>query len=325
MKHEGKKILSLLLMLVIVLGLSATAYADSLVGTVVTMGDSFTLNNEWVEYFPYYTEQETVSPTLTSIFYDTTFNVWYLGFNVGWGYGVAGPTTPTPSGFKFVSGDGQSEATAYRLALFYDYTVTYKPGDEATGTEQTVTVSKNEQGTYTHPIQKYEDSFTAPEGKRFDHWDDGKGHTYKYGDTIDPVTEDITLTAIWVDEPKPDSGSGGGSGSFVDLVFNIPGADDSWEYIGGGYVPQRAYRVSLAPMQGGSAALGLTTGDSGTSLNVYPNSTVYVFPNAEQGYVLDKIVWSLIDGSASYDITEAKNFVMPAMDVVVYVTFRPVG
>ena len=34
---------------------------------------------------------------------------------------------------------------------------------------------------------------------------------------------------------------------------------------------------------------------------------------------------SLIDGSASYDITEAKNFVMPAMDVVVYVTFRPVG
>ena len=34
---------------------------------------------------------------------------------------------------------------------------------------------------------------------------------------------------------------------------------------------------------------------------------------------------SLIDGSASYDITEAKNFVMPAMGAVVYVTFKPVG
>ena len=60
-------------------------------------------------------------------------------------------------------------------------------------------------------------------------------------------------------------------------------------------------------------------------MNVYPSTTVYVFPNAEQGYTLDKIVWSLIDGSASYDITEAKTFVMPAMDVVVYVTFKPVG
>jgi len=323
MKQRGLKFLSLLLMLVIVLGLSATAYADSLVGTVVTKGDSFTLNNEWVEYFPYYTEQEPVSPTLTSISYDTTYNVWYFGFN-GWGYGVAGPTTPTPIGFKFVSGDGQSEATAYRLALFYGYTVTYKPGDEATGTEQTVTVSKNEQGTYTHPIQKYEDSFTAPAGKRFDHWQGSDGKTYKYGDTA-TLTGDLTLTAQWKKSGSDGGDSEGGGSGLADLVFNIPGADDSWEYVGGGYAPQQAYRVSLAPMQGGSAALGLTTGDSGAALNVYPTSAVYVFPNAEQGYVLDKIVWSLIDGSASYDITEAKNFVMPAMDVVVYVTFKPIG
>ncbi len=41
------------------------------------------------------------------------------------------------------------------------------------------------------------------------------------------------------------------------------------------------------------------------------------------GYVLASIVWTLIDGSASYDITEAQNFVMPGMDVVVYVTFTP--
>jgi hypothetical protein len=37
------------------------------------------------------------------------------------------------------------------------------------------------------------------------------------------------------------------------------------------------------------------------------------------------IVWSMIDGSASYDITETQTFVMPAMDAVVYVTFQPVA
>ena len=78
-------------------------------------------------------------------------------------------------------------------------------------------------------------------------------------------------------------------------------------------------------MQGGSAAFGLMTGESGTQLSVYPTTTVYVFPNADPGYRLASIVWSLIDGSASYDITQAQNFVMPAMDVVVYVTFQPVG
>ena len=140
------------------------------------------------------------------------------------------------------------------------------------------------------------------------------------------VDKNLTLTAQWK-KSGTDGGShhGGGSGGGVDLVFNIPGADNTWEYAPG-YAPQQAYRVSLAPMQGGSAALGLTTGESTeTAMNVYPTTTVYVFPNAEQGYVLDKIVWSLIDGSASYDITEAKTFVMPAMDVVVYVTFKPAG
>ena len=204
------------------------------------------------------------------------------------------------------------------------FTVTYVHG-EGTGEDQTFNAIDNGQGGYKHDIEKCEDNFTAPEGKHFDHWDDGKGRTYKYGDTINPVTEDITLTAQW---KKSGSDGGdrrdGGSGGGFDLVFNIPGEDNSWEYVGG-YAPQQAYRVSLAPMQGGSAALGLTTGDSGTQMNVYPSTTVYVFPNAEQGYTLDKIVWSLIDGSASYDITEAKNFVMPAMDVVVYVTFKPVG
>jgi len=196
------------------------------------------------------------------------------------------------------------------------YTVTLRPNG-GSGEDMVSTVDPND--IYELPICNY----NPPEGKTFTGWKLRQdGNTYKPGQKF-TVTSALDFDAQW-GEPVPGGDSDGGSGSGFDLVFNIPGADNSWEYVGG-YAPQQAYRVSLAPMQGGSAALGLTTGESGTALNVYPTSAVYVFPNADPGYTLDKIVWSLIDGSASYDITEAKNFVMPAMDVVVYVTFRPVG
>ena len=203
------------------------------------------------------------------------------------------------------------------------YTVTYD-ANGGSGEMKPTKVSKNDEGKYIYKVESC--GFTAPEGETFDYWLGSDGKTYRPGPEVE-ISGDITLKAQWKEEKKPDGGekktSGGGSG--FDLVFNIPGEDNSWEYVGGGYAPQQAYRVSLAPMQGGSAALGLTTGESGVQMNVYPTTTVYVFPNAAQGYVLDKIVWSLIDGSASYDITEAKNFVMPAMDVVVYVTFQPLA
>ena len=203
------------------------------------------------------------------------------------------------------------------------YTVTYD-ANGGSGEMEPTKVSKNDEGKYIYKVESC--GFTAPEGKTFDFWQGSDDKEYRVGGEYE-LTGDIILTAQWKEEKKPDGGekkTSGGSGGF-DLVFNIPGADNSWEYVGGGYAPQQAYRVSLAPMQGGSAALGLTTGESGVQMNVYPTTTVYVFPNAAQGYVLDKIVWSLIDGSASYDITEAKNFVMPAMDVVVYVTFQPLA
>ena len=201
------------------------------------------------------------------------------------------------------------------------FTVTYD-ANGGSGEMEPTKVSKNDEGKYIYKVESC--GFTAPEGETFDYWLGSDGKTYRPGPEVE-INSNLTLTAQWKDEEKPDGGEKktGGSGSGFDLVFNIPGEDNSWGY-GGGYAPQQAYRVSLAPMQGGSAALGLTTGESTeTAMNVYPTTTVYVFPNAEQGYVLDKIVWSLIDGSASYDITEAKNFVMPAMDVVVYVTFKP--
>ena len=221
------------------------------------------------------------------------------------------PTTPTPK---------PSDPTPTPQPAANKYTVTYEANN---GSGETRVQGPYEAGT-SYTVEGC--SFAAPEGKVFDCWKGSDGKTYKVGSPV-VLNANLTLTAQWKDEEKKDGGekkTSGGSGD-ADIVFNIPGVDNSWEYVGG-YAPQQAYRVSLAPMQGGSAALGLTTGESSTTaLNVYPTTTVYVFPNAEQGYTLDKIVWSLIDGSASYDITEVKNFVMPAMDVVVYVTFRPVG
>ena len=201
------------------------------------------------------------------------------------------------------------------------YTVTYD-ANGGSGEMKPTKVSKNDEGKYIYKVESC--GFTAPEGETFAYWLGSDGKTYRPGPEVE-ISANLTLTAQWKKSGSDGGDSDGGSGGGFDLVFNIPGADNSWEYVGGYVAPQQAYRVSLAPMQGGSAAIGLTTGESGVQMNVYPTTTVYVFPNAAQGYVLDKIVWSLIDGSASYDITEAKNFVMPAMDVVVYVTFQPLA
>ena len=161
--------------------------------------------------------------------------------------------------------------------------------------------------------------FAAPDGMKFVDWL-VKGTTTHYteGTKINSVSGNLELVAQW--ESVNNGGSQGG-----DVVFygGFGGGDESWS---GGYVTgQRAWRVSLAPMQGGSAALVLNTGESGEALNVYPQTTVRVVPSPAPGYKLASIVWSLIDGSASYDITQSQTFVAPAMDVVVHVTFASVG
>ena len=164
--------------------------------------------------------------------------------------------------------------------------------------------------------------FTPPAGKQFKAWQLGSTE-FAPGDTI-KVDSNAEFVALWKDdEGSGESGHGGITGDIVFIGGGYGGAD---EWYDGGYAPQRAWKVKLAPMVNGSAALGIMTGESTTTdMNVYPTTTIYVFPNANPGFVLDKIIWSYIDGTASYDITEAKNFVMPAMDVVVYVTFKPLA
>ncbi len=190
------------------------------------------------------------------------------------------------------------------------YTVTYRPGEGsyAGGDLPTGKAVKGADDKFTYKIEGYDK------------------HTYKTGDTI-TVTEDITLTAVWEKKSQesgtqPQRRGGGLSGDLV--FFGGSGVDNSWEYIGGG-VPQRAYRLSFAPMQGGSAYFLLNSGENGETMNVYPQTTVRVVPTPAPGSRLASIVWSMIDGSASYDITESQTFVMPAMDAVVYVTFQPVA
>ena len=183
------------------------------------------------------------------------------------------------------------------------FTVSFHPNG-GSGTMEPVTVPADT--VYTLPAC----AFTPPPGQEFDCWYLGTTR-FAPGDQI-KVDCDAEFVALW-----KSAESGFGDESWY-------GGEDSGGWGGGYDVPQRAWKVSLAPMQGGKAALGLTTGEStATEMNVYPQSSVYVFPNPDPGYELDKIIWSMIDGSASYDITEAKNFVMPAADVVVHVTFKP--
>ena len=249
---------------------------------------------------------------------------------VAWGttpvYTGQTPTRPNENGYQysFVGWSPEPEPvtqdTIY-VAVFSaapiqtTYKVSFAPNGGG-GVMNPVEVPANT--SYTLPAC----GFTPPAGMQFKAWMLGSTE-FAPGDTI-KVDSNAEFVAIWKDDDgSGESGHGGITGDIVFIGGGYGGAD---EWYDGGYAPQRAWKVKLAPMVNGSAALGIMTGESTTTeMNVYPTTTIYVFPNANPGFVLDKIIWSYIDGTASYDITESRNFVMPAMDVVVYVTFKPVG
>ena len=113
--------------------------------------------------------------------------------------------------------------------------------------------------------------------------------------------------------------------SFQAVPEDTGGGGGDW---GGGYyvAPRQAYRLILSqPIEHGSAVLAVSNGKTTTEMGVYANSRVEVYITPDDGYTLDKIIWSTLDGSSSYDITEAKSFAMPAMNVKVTVTFRPIA
>ena len=349
MKHKTGKTLALLLALALLVGLlpsmSITAYAlelserfDTTTSETTYTGDHFTITTVSADYDGIYCR--AASPVriearngdmitrveLTIGSYGGLDRVRYLTAD----HGTLSYTTDADGAvISFVNVNSTSIEISSSVSTFLQfssvvvyyyvadsYTVTYDPG-EGSGTMNPTTVARTPEGKYPYVVESC--GFTAPQGKMFDCWKGSDGVSYTPGAPVE-LTGNLTLTAQW----KDDGSSGSGIGA--DIVFNIPGMDYSWEYVGGGYaVPQRAYRVSFAPMQGGSAYFALNSGETGETMNVYPQTTVWVRPTPAPGYRLASIVWSMIDGSASYDITQAQNFVMPAMDVVVYVTFQPVG
>ena len=350
MKYKKGKTLALLLVLALLVGLlpgmGITAYAlelsegfDTTTSETTYTGDHFTIttvradddgiycragspvrieaNNgdtiSWVElgisYYGGYGRAQNLSSDHGTLSYETDEDRAVISF-----------VNVNSSSIEISSSDYNYLQFGYVVVHYSvadSYTVTYDPG-RGSGTMNPTTVRRTDEGKYPYTVENC--GFTAPRGEKFDCWMGSDGVRYKPGAPVE-LTGDLTLTAMW-----KNGGSSGGSGIGADIVFNIPGMDYSWEYVGGGYVaPQRAYRVSFAPMQGGSAYFMLNSGETGETMNVYPQTTVRVVPTPAPGYRLASIVWSMIDGSASYDITEAQNFVMPAMDVVVYVIFQPVG
>lgn len=350
MKHQTRKTLALLLALALLVGLlpgmGITAYAlelsesfDTTTSSKVYTGDHFTITSVRADDDGIYCRADSplrVEATdgnkiarvdLTISYYGGYDRVQYLTAD----HGTLSYTTDADDAvisFDNVNSTSMEISTSINkylqfgyVVVYYSvadsYTVTYDPG-RGSGTMDPTTVRRTEEGKYPYIVESC--GFTAPSGTTFDCWLGSDGVRYKPGAPVE-LTGDLTLTAQWKDD-----GSGSGYGIGADIVFNIPGMDNSWEYVGGGYAaPQRAYRVSFAPMQGGSAYFMLNSGETGETMNVYPQTTVRVVPMPAPGYRLASIVWSMIDGSASYDITEAQNFVMPAMDVVVYVIFQPVG
>ena len=111
--------------------------------------------------------------------------------------------------------------------------------------------------------------------------------------------------------------AGSGGGYYFDF-----GGGDPWY---GGYTGAQAYRLRVAPTEHGSVVVAVANGQTSTEMYVYPQTAVSVYAAADPGYALDSIVWSLDSGEAAYDITQAGAFVMPAMDVTVRVSFRPIG
>ena len=259
------------------------------------------------------TQSVTAGQAMTTVYYTATTGNHFAAFADITNNGIT--ATRTSDTVVTVSGTPTANATITvpNATAVPTFTVTYI-ANNGTGETKVYTPAVGQ----THNVEGQ--LFPAPQDKEFNNWLGDDGNTYLQGAQINT---NRTLTAQWKDKSQG-GGSHGGNGSGADIVFNIPGVGDGWEYVGG-YAPQRAYRVSFAPMQGGSAYFALNSGETGETMNVYPQTTVWVRPTPAPGYRLASIVWSMIDGSASYDITQAQNFVMPAMDVVVYVTFQPVG
>ena len=91
----------------------------SLVGTVIKIGDTLTLNYDYIECVPNIPLNVSGSYKLINI--EKRNNGWGFQFENKDVFLVGDPEAPEPSGFYVASGDGKEATTPYKLALYYEY------------------------------------------------------------------------------------------------------------------------------------------------------------------------------------------------------------
>ena len=97
---------------------AASAEDGPLVGTVIKVGDTLTLDGDYIECMPGVSDQETDSFKLEKMEYDNYFNGWGAIFEESFAFLIAGDETPEPDGF-YVSGGNGTQSHPYTLALHY--------------------------------------------------------------------------------------------------------------------------------------------------------------------------------------------------------------
>ena len=89
-----------------------------LVGTVIKIGDTLTLDGDYFEYAPGLKTSTTADLELYQISYNEDFNAWLFAFTPNGVFLVEGDETPKPDGF-YVSGGNGTESHPYTFALHY--------------------------------------------------------------------------------------------------------------------------------------------------------------------------------------------------------------
>ena len=97
---------------------AAPAEDGPLVGTVIKVGDTLTLDGDYIECMPGVIDQVTDSLKLERMEYDNYFNGWGAVFEDAYAFLIAGDETPEPDGF-YVSGGNGTQSHPYTLALHY--------------------------------------------------------------------------------------------------------------------------------------------------------------------------------------------------------------
>lgn len=158
---------------------------------------------------------------------------------------------------------------------------------------------------------------------------EGGTYTVKSGSPLAAVTtakmgETVTVT------PAPNTGYSGGevtvkettSGNSVSVTnntFNMPAADVTITVT----FTHDQYNISstITPTSSGTVTFKKSGSDNITK--AYYNDAITVDATPATGYELESIKWTY-DGGSEVDITADKKFTMPAKNVTVTVTFKPV-